>query len=104
MLHPFLNRHVVSAASSDVATLQSTAMTLGQLATVLQRLGDAAAEHPNRGPALPEVAAIVRDMGLGALSFTAVANLVDAVTAVRDRDVLSALSLKQLEELLARIE
>jgi hypothetical protein len=92
-----------------VATLEAyycapTFLTLGKLRAALEGLAQVSRGHPGRAPTVAELASVLLPLELGELSLQAVANIVEVVRPMEGEDVLAAFTLKQLEELLVRVE
>jgi hypothetical protein len=78
-------------------------LTLAKLRTLLQSISDLRERGSSDLPNVAQIAKVVRDNGLGSLPLDTINTLVEAVATVAGEDVLSAISLKRLEDILSSI-
>lgn len=76
-------------------------LTLGKLRTSLEAIS---ALYADNTPSLAEFARVMREVGLAHLSVASVDALITACSDIKTRDIAGSFTLKQLEELLGRIE
>jgi len=79
----------------------SMPLTLGKLRISLEAIS---ALYETRPPSLVEFARVMRELGLEHLSVSSVEALVGACSDAKTADIAGSFTLRQLEELLGRIE
>jgi hypothetical protein len=82
---------------------QRRPLTLAKLRTVLEAISNSVIANQGRSPSISNTAKIMRDNGVEYLPLETIATLVEAVLSSSHKDVLSAFSLKELEELMSRV-
>ena len=82
---------------------QRKPLTLAKLRTVLEAISNLVIANQGRSPSITETTKIMRDNGIEHLPFETIAILVEAVLSSSHKDVLSAFSLKELEDLMSRM-
>ena len=82
---------------------QRKPLTLAKLRTVLEAISNLVAANQGCAPSITETAKIMRDNEVEYLPFETTAVLVEAVLSSGHKDILSAFSLKELEDLMSRM-